>query len=173
MKRRAVIAGLIMVGAWPVTSRVAAQEARREGNAPAVIRLVSPFSRTDSEPWHQAFRKGLRDLGWVEGENLRIEYRFSDGRDERLPALAADLIALNVDLIVVTVTTDAPPVAKATKTSRVEILKAAGIVLWTEAPEVINLGVEEDVWLKVRIDDKEGWIHTQEDFDAIGLPQAG
>ena len=63
--------------------------------------------------------------------------------------------------------------AVVTKSSRVAILKAAGIVLWTEAPDVINLGVEDDLWLKVRIDGKEGWIHTQEDFDAIGLPQAG
>ena len=63
--------------------------------------------------------------------------------------------------------------AVVTKQTRVEILKAAGILLWTEAPDVINLGVEDDLWLKVRIDDKEGWIHTQEDFNAIGLPQAG
>ena len=63
--------------------------------------------------------------------------------------------------------------AVVTKMSRVEILKAAGILLWTEVPDVINVGVANDLWLKVRIDDKEGWIHTQEDFNAIGLPQAG
>ena len=63
--------------------------------------------------------------------------------------------------------------AVVTKSSSVEILQAAGILLWTETPDVINLGVAEDLWLKVRIDGKEGWIHTQEDFDAIGLRQAG
>jgi len=63
--------------------------------------------------------------------------------------------------------------AVVTKSSRVEILRAAGIVLWTETPDVIDLSVAENLWLKVRIDDKEGWIHTQEDFKAIGLPQAG
>jgi putative ABC transport system substrate-binding protein len=47
-----------------------------------------------------AFLAGLRDLGWVEGSNLHVEYRFADGDDRRLPALAAELAALNVDVIV-------------------------------------------------------------------------
>lgn len=59
------------------------------------------------------------------------------------------------------------------KESRVEILEAAGEQVWEEANERIALGVREDLWLKVRLDGKEGWIHTQEDFNAIGLPQAG
>jgi hypothetical protein len=59
------------------------------------------------------------------------------------------------------------------KDSRVEILEASGEPVWEEANERIGLGVGEDLWLKVRIDGKEGWIHTQEDFNAIGLPQAG
>src|ERR1700757_2146930 len=48
----------------------------------------------------EAFRQGLRDLGYVEGRNLVIEYRDADGKLERLPALAAELVALKVDLIV-------------------------------------------------------------------------
>jgi hypothetical protein len=59
------------------------------------------------------------------------------------------------------------------KDSRVEILEASGEQVWEEGNEKIGLGVGEDLWLKVRIDGKEGWIHTQEDFSAIGLPQAG
>ena len=59
------------------------------------------------------------------------------------------------------------------KDSRVEILEASGEQVWEEANERIGLGVGEDLWLKVRLDGKEGWIHTQEDFNAIGLPQAG
>jgi ABC-type uncharacterized transport system substrate-binding protein len=46
-----------------------------------------------------AFRQGLRELGYVEGKNLVIEYRSADGRDERFAALAAELVGLNVDLI--------------------------------------------------------------------------
>ena len=59
------------------------------------------------------------------------------------------------------------------KTSKVEILEAAGPQQWEEGNDGIGLSVGDDLWLKVRIDGKEGWIHTQEDFTAIGLPQAG
>jgi putative tryptophan/tyrosine transport system substrate-binding protein len=103
----AMIGGVAMT--WPFVTR--AQE-----KAVPVIGLLSPFSRADSEVWHQAFRQGLRDLGWVEGANIRIEYRYADGQDKRLPELVADLISLKVDIVVVTVTTDALPAAKATKT---------------------------------------------------------
>jgi putative ABC transport system substrate-binding protein len=63
-----------------------------------------------------AFRQGLRDLGYIEGNNIVIEYRFSEGRDERLPDLAAELVQLKVDAIV---TSGIPPplaAKKATKT---------------------------------------------------------
>ena len=47
----------------------------------------------------EAFRQGLRDLGYIEGRNLVIEYRDAEGKLERLPALAAELVALKVDVI--------------------------------------------------------------------------
>jgi putative ABC transport system substrate-binding protein len=71
--------------------------------APAKVRrlgLLSSFSPSDAAPWHQAFRLGLRDLGWVEGKNISIEYRYAEGRRDRLPDLAADLVRLKVDVIV-------------------------------------------------------------------------
>src|SRR5204862_2128209 len=69
-----------------------------------VIGLLSPFSRAETEPWNQAFRDGLRALGWTEGANARLEYRYADGRLERLPDLVAELINLKPDVLVVTVT---------------------------------------------------------------------
>src|SRR6185436_18725710 len=54
----------------------------------------------------EAFRQELSKLGWIEGKNITVEYRFAEGKNERLPELAADLVRLKVDLIVVTV---APP----------------------------------------------------------------
>jgi putative tryptophan/tyrosine transport system substrate-binding protein len=85
-------------------------KARGPRNRPA------PFTRAEAEPWHQAFRQGLRELGWTEGDKVRFEYRYADGHDERLPDLAADLVRLTPDVIVVTVNSDAAPAMKATKT---------------------------------------------------------
>ena len=59
------------------------------------------------------------------------------------------------------------------KDSAVEFLETEGELQWEEDDSGIGLNVSGDLWLKVRIDGKEGWIHTQEDLDAIGLPQAG
>jgi len=68
-------------------------------------------------------REGLRDLGYVEGESLRLEYRWAEGRYDRYPDLAAELVALPVDAIV-TVTTPAALAAQRT-TSRIPIIMAA------------------------------------------------
>ena len=53
----------------------------------------------DPQPGFEAFRQGLRDLGYVEGQNIALEYRFAEGQEERLPALAAELVRLKVDII--------------------------------------------------------------------------
>ena len=58
------------------------------------------YSATSAPHLVEAFRQGLRELGYVEGQNLLIEYRWSEGRAERLPDLAAELVRLKVDLIV-------------------------------------------------------------------------
>src|SRR5215813_707317 len=50
----------------------------------------------------EAFWQEVRKLGWIEGKNITIEYRFTEGKNSRLPELAADLVRLKVDLIVVT-----------------------------------------------------------------------
>jgi putative ABC transport system substrate-binding protein len=67
-------------------------------------------------PVLEAFRQGLRDLGYVEGRNLVIEYRAAEGKFERLPALAAELVALKVDVIVAPPTVAALAAQQATKT---------------------------------------------------------
>jgi putative ABC transport system substrate-binding protein len=65
---------------------------------------------------HEAFRQGLRDLGYVEGRNLVIEYRDAEGKSERLPALAAELVALKVDVIFAPTTATALAAKQATRT---------------------------------------------------------
>jgi putative ABC transport system substrate-binding protein len=62
-----------------------------------------------------AFRQGLRDLGWVDGRNITIEYRYAEGQLDRLPELATDLVRANVDVIV---TVDTPPTQAAQQATR-------------------------------------------------------
>ena len=56
------------------------------------IGVLSPFAPTDTLLWNKALLQGLRDVGWVEGKNLAIEYRYAEGKKERLPELVTDLI---------------------------------------------------------------------------------
>src|SRR5262247_2148021 len=63
-----------------------------------------------------AFRQELSKLGWVEGKNITIEYRFAEQKNERLPELVADLVHLKVDLIVISGTGPALAVKNATTT---------------------------------------------------------
>jgi len=105
---------LLAAAAWPALAWAGAARAQ----APAKVRrigLLTPYSPSDTALWHQAFRLGLRDLGWVEGKNISIEYRYAEGRSDRLPDLAADLVRLKVDVIVASVTSDALAAQKATR----------------------------------------------------------
>jgi putative tryptophan/tyrosine transport system substrate-binding protein len=63
-----------------------------------------------------AFRKRLRELGWIEGQNIIIEYRYADGKIDRLAAMAAELVQLNVDVIVTSGTTVVGVAREATAT---------------------------------------------------------
>jgi len=74
------------------------------------IGILTPAAEASTPLW-EAFRHGLRDLGYVEGQNIVLEYRFAAGQNERLPALAAELVQLQVDLMV----TNSGPGAQAAK----------------------------------------------------------
>jgi len=88
----AVVLALNLVLA-PLAGEV--QQARKVSR----IGWLSVSSAATSAP-ATSFREGLRELGWLEGRDVVIEYRYADGRAERLPALAADLVRLKVDVIV-------------------------------------------------------------------------
>ena len=79
------------------------------------IGLLSSFSASVAEPWHEAFRQGLRDLGWTEGKNISIERRYSEGKRERLAELATELVRLKVDVIVTSITPETLAAKNATK----------------------------------------------------------
>ena len=94
MRRREVIAAFVTGAAWPLVAH--AQQATKAHK----IGFLgdSPASFLDAT---EAFQKGLRELGYVEGRNITIEYRWAEGKPERMRELAEELVRLNVDLIVV------------------------------------------------------------------------
>ena len=75
-----------------------------EAQQPGKVYRVGILGEKAADPWEvrlwQAFRLGLRELGWIEGGNILIESRWAEGNSARLPQLAADLVRLKVDLIV-------------------------------------------------------------------------
>ncbi len=91
-----------------------AAEAQQAAKVPRIGYLAGSLAA--SPHLREAFFQGLRDLGYVEGRNVVIEYRDAEGKYERFPALATELVALKVDLIVVTSTPAAVAVKQATRT---------------------------------------------------------
>jgi putative tryptophan/tyrosine transport system substrate-binding protein len=92
MKRREFIALMSGAAVWPVLAR--AQQAS------PVVGLLSSRSPEDSEHLLSAFRGGLAESGYVEGRNIRIEYRFARGQYEALLPLAGEFVARGVSVIV-------------------------------------------------------------------------
>jgi putative ABC transport system substrate-binding protein len=88
------------------------------------IGYLASGSATASPRPVEAFRQGLRELGWVEGQNIVIEYRFAEGRFDRLPDLAAELVRLRVDLIAAGPTPPAVAAKNATATIPIVIISA-------------------------------------------------
>jgi putative tryptophan/tyrosine transport system substrate-binding protein len=103
---------------WPPAAR-AQPKVRRLG-----VLSQGPTS-THAAPVFRTFRQGLRDLGWVEGQNLAIEWRFSEGSAEALPRLAAELVGLPVDLIVASPTRPALAAKEATGTIPIVFIQVA------------------------------------------------
>jgi putative ABC transport system substrate-binding protein len=103
MKRRDFIAGIIggAAVAWPL-----AGQAQHSGSTAPRIGFLTRKTDASVSAQIAAFRQGLRDLGWVEGKSISIEYRDAGGQLDRLRPLAAELVALNVDIMV---TVDTPP----------------------------------------------------------------
>jgi putative ABC transport system substrate-binding protein len=116
MKRRTFIAGLAGGAAWPVVAL--AQQPM------PVIGYLSPQSADDDKNFTVPFLQGLKETGYVEGQNVAVEYRWAENQYDRLPALAADLVGRRVAVIVPPFT----PAALAAKvaTTTIPIVFATG-----------------------------------------------
>jgi len=126
MRRRAFIAMLGGAAAWPYAVR-----AQQRSNVP-LLGVLSPISAAAAARNMAALRAGLHDLGYVEGQNVTIAFRFADGVIERLPALAAELVALKPAVIVA----GSPPAAVAVH----DLTRAIPIVM-NSSPDPIALGL--------------------------------
>jgi putative ABC transport system substrate-binding protein len=98
-----------------------AQQARKT----PLIGYLDYGAATDKD---EAFLEGLRNLGWIEGHSIAMEYRWAEGRLERLPALAKELVSLKVDIIVARAATAIQSAKSATTTIPIVMLRAADAV---------------------------------------------
>ena len=92
MNRRAFMAGLGSAAAWPVATRAQQVSSRRP--------LVAIQTGSVNIGHHVSFEQGLRELGFVDGQNVELRWRSSEGDLARVPAIIADLVSLNPDVIV-------------------------------------------------------------------------
>lgn len=90
---------------WMLTAYVLAMTTVAQAQQPARIPRIGILiaaSASSYSAWLDTFRQRLRELGYSEGKNISIDYRYADGHNERLPDLAAELVRLNVDVILTT-----------------------------------------------------------------------
>src|SRR5262245_36867239 len=117
MRRREFIGLIGSAAAWPLALR--AQQVKKVPK----IGYLSPGSASPGPlAYHDEFQRGLRELGYIEGHNIFIEYRFAEGKFEQLADLATELVKLDVDVIVSVVTQASLAAKNATTTIPIVIV---------------------------------------------------
>src|SRR5262249_36148997 len=111
-------------------------EGQQKGKVPRIGIL---FIGGRNQPHLEAFKQGLRERGYMEGENITFDYRYADGKEDRLPVLAAELVHLKVDVIVVTADVSAQAAQQATKTIPI-VVTTGDPVTWGLADSLAKPG---------------------------------
>ena len=140
MRRRAFITLLGGAATWPLAAR--AQQSRKLFK----IGFLSSYTAEAGKDLVGCFRKGLEELGWIDGKNISIEFRWAQGRAEQYPVLAAELVHLDLDLIAANSTPAAQALQRATRDIPVVFMSvsdpvASGIVKGLARPEANITGV--------------------------------
>jgi putative tryptophan/tyrosine transport system substrate-binding protein len=128
MTRRLI--GLLVTLVLSLLCPPLAAAAQQSGHIPlvGVLRPGGPPDPANPKDPINAFRQGLRDLGYVEGHTIRLAYRYADGQGDRLPALAAELVSLQPDVLVTNATLGARAAQQATTTIPIVVAFATDLV---------------------------------------------
>src|SRR6185436_1063889 len=117
--RKSAIQNPKWVGIFAIVVALAVCGARAHAQQPAKIPRIGLLNTNFSQAFTartEGFRHGLRELGYIEGKNILIEYRYADGKADRLPGLVAELVRLKVDIIVTAVSSATRSAKQATRT---------------------------------------------------------
>ena len=181
MRKVGVLSIMLVAGLFAVAVIADAQQAKKVPR----IGYLGATSLSTNPARIEAYRQGLRELAYIEGKNIAVEWRYAEGKLDRLPALASELVRLNVDVIV----TAGPPVTRAAKqaTSTIPIVMAfdddpvgSGFAaslaqpggnitgLSTQAPEISGKRLE----VLREIVPKLSRVGVLGDVTRLGIPQA-
>jgi len=126
MRRREFITLIGGAAAWPLAAR-----AQQPDKLP-IIGFLGQSTRSTTSEWTTAFAQRLRELGWIDGRNVAIEYRWGEGRNERFAQIAAEFVRLKVDVIV---TSGTPQVLAAKQATSVIP------IVFTQAGDPVGTGI--------------------------------
>src|SRR2546425_5805499 len=117
MRRREFITLLGGAAAWPLAAR-----AQQPGKLPTMGIIGSGTPATQGH-WYAAFVQRLRELGWIDGRTVAVEYRWAEGRDERFAEIAAEFVQRKVDVIVTSSTVGVVAAKQATSVIPIVFVK--------------------------------------------------
>src|SRR5262252_263715 len=133
MNARILVLFCLLITVLLITGSARTQQPKK------IPRIGILFIGSRDQPHLEAFKQGLRERGYTEGKNIFLEYRYAEGKEDRLPELAAELVQLKVDVIVVTADVSAQAAHRVTKTIPI-VMTTGDPVSWGLAENLARPG---------------------------------